>query len=101
FVEPAGYGLLQGTVTRRLLQAMQDRSFDVLLKEPFLHPASVTESDLEHLIDKLKQTNAIQRSYKVSDLYLNKALNALAVLDNNKAKHSLHDIATYIGKRRY
>src|SRR5699024_2530333 len=99
--KPVGHDLLQGNVTLPVLLAMQDRSFDVLLKEKFLHPASVTASDLEHHIDKLKQTNAIQRSYKVSDLYLNKALNALAVLDNNKAKHSLHDIATYIGKRRY
>src|SRR5699024_823209 len=99
--KPAGHDLLQGNVTLPVLFAMQDPSFHVSLKGTFCRPSSVTEKDLENLIDKLKQTDAIQRSYNISDLYLNKALEALEVLDSNQAKHSLQNIAAYIVNRHH
>lgn len=98
--KPAGNDLLQGNITLPVLFAMQDPSYKQTLKETFASPDNVTEADMAQLIKQLKNTDAIEKSYRVSDHYLNKALNALNSIENHKAKQTLLNIAKYIGKRR-
>ncbi|PAV29498.1 heptaprenyl diphosphate synthase component II [Virgibacillus profundi] len=98
--KPAGNDLLQGNLTVPVLYAMNDKSFNDLLKKTFQDPDNVSENDLTNLLNALKNTNGIEKSYKLSDLYLQKALKVLEGLPNNKAKYTLQDIAKYIGKRR-
>ncbi|MBP1969611.1 heptaprenyl diphosphate synthase [Virgibacillus natechei] len=98
--KPSGNDLLQGNVTLPVLYAMQDRSFNNLIRETFSNPENVVEEDMEAVLSGLQKTNAIERSYNLSDLYLQKALNALEEVPDQKAKQTLQDIAKYIGKRR-
>lgn len=98
--KPVGNDLLQGNVTLPILYAMEDPTFDALLQRTFREPDAVSEKDMEKLLQHLKGTDAIQRSYQLSDLYLQKALHSLEDLPDLKAKETLTDIAKYIGKRR-
>ncbi|ASK63338.1 heptaprenyl diphosphate synthase component II [Virgibacillus phasianinus] len=98
--KPAGNDLLQGNVTLPVLYAMKDPAFFSLLKNTFANSESVSREQMQQLIQVLKQTDAIERSYQLSDMYLEKALRILDKLPDHRAKQSLHGIATYIGKRR-
>lgn len=98
--KPAGNDLLQGNVTLPVLFAMRDKDFNDLLRDTFKNPEQVSEKDMAILLNRLKSTNAITESYKISDHYLNKALTALESIPNHKAKQTLQSIAKYIGKRR-
>ncbi|WP_100010795.1 heptaprenyl diphosphate synthase component II [Lentibacillus sediminis] len=98
--KPVGNDLLQGNVTLPILYAMEDPSFDALLRSTFREPDTVSERGMEKLLQQLQGTDAIQRSYQLSDLYLQKALHSLEDLPALKAKETLTDIAKYIGKRR-
>lgn len=97
--KPAGNDLLQGNVTLPVLFAMQDQSFKKRLKKTFSTPDSVSSKDFAELLDALKQTDAIEASYKVSNQYLDRALQALDTFPDSKAKLTLANIAKYIGKR--
>ncbi|GGB33497.1 heptaprenyl diphosphate synthase component II [Virgibacillus dakarensis] len=98
--KPVGNDLLQGNITLPVLLAMKDREFCRLLKNAFSNPDILSETHMHDLLAKLKETDAIQCSYELSDHYLEKALKIVEQLPNNKAKHMLKDIAKYIGKRR-
>ncbi|MEC5422462.1 heptaprenyl diphosphate synthase component II [Virgibacillus sp. C22-A2] len=98
--KPAGNDLLQGNITLPVLFAMDNRSFDQLVKNMFQNPEEIDENDIKKLLEKLRSTNAIEKSYKLSELYLQKALKALDDIPNSRAKLTLQDIAKYIGKRR-
>lgn len=98
--KPAGNDLLQGNVTLPVLYAMKDPAFNSLVRNTFNGSKPVTEEQMRQLIGSLKQTDAIERSYKVSDMYLKKALHTLGKLPEHRAKQSLNGIATYIGRRR-
>ncbi|WP_430785548.1 heptaprenyl diphosphate synthase component II [Virgibacillus flavescens] len=98
--KPAGNDLLQGNVTLPVLYAMQDPVFESLVKKTFSDSVPVTQHEMQQVIRKLKQTDAIEKSYKISDMYLDKALQALDRLPDNRARQSLNGIATYIGRRR-
>lgn len=97
--KPTGNDLLQGNVTLPILYGMNDQSFNDQLREVFIDPSSVEENDLTNLLASLEKTNAIEQSYDLSNLYLDKALNALNMLPDTSTKETLRDIATYIGKR--
>jgi heptaprenyl diphosphate synthase len=98
--KPAGNDLLQGNVTLPVLFAMEDPVFQKKLRETFEYPESVSKEELASLLAMLKETDAIERSYQISERYLEKAFHALRELPHNKAKITLEQIAKYIGKRR-
>jgi len=99
--KPAGNDLLQGNITLPVLYAMENKDFDRLLKDMFHDPTGeIKENDMRQLIIALKKTDAIERSYQLSNQYLQKALFTLESLPDFKAKQTLRDIAKYLGKRR-
>lgn len=98
--KPAGNDLLQGNITLPVLYAMEDNTFKQSLFEVFTKDSHVTTNEMKTLIQQLKRTDAIKKSYAVSDMYLSKALTALDELPSSRAKKTLQEIATYIGKRR-
>ncbi|MFD1849534.1 heptaprenyl diphosphate synthase component II [Oceanobacillus bengalensis] len=98
--KPAGNDLLQGNITLPVLYGMQVPAFNQLLKTTFQHPEHVTSAELSALIDELNNTNAIKKSYHLSNQYLQKGLSTLETLPNGKARKTLEDIAKFIGKRR-
>lgn len=98
--KPAGNDLLQGNITLPVLYGMQDEKFKQLLMDVFQNPEDVPEEEMSKVIEMLKSTDAIDRAYALSDLYLKKAIDTLEVLPNSRAKMSLETIARFIGKRK-
>lgn len=99
--KPTGSDLLQGHITLPVLFAMKNESFNILLRETFKNPDQVNDVDLTELLTDLRKTDAIEKSYHMSNQYLNKALQSLEILPNNQAKKTLQKIARLIGKRRF
>lgn len=97
--KPVGNDLLQGNITLPVLYAMRNPSFYRKLIDTFQKPEDVSKNVMEDLVMELKDTKAIEHSYKLSNLYLRKALFMLNDVPNGRAKKTLEDIAKFIGKR--
>lgn len=98
--KPTGNDLLQGNITLPVLYAMRDKNFNETLSQTFFENKDVTEQHMVKLLALLKETNAIEKSYELSDRYITRALQALSNLPSGEAKVSLQHIAHYIQKRR-
>lgn len=96
--KPAGSDLIQGNITLPVLYAMEDQK--IKNKIQTVHE-NMDHSELKSIIQMIKDSGAIERSVKMSDLYLDKALQVLNGLPENKAKKTLRDIAKFIGRRKY
>ncbi|WP_079709700.1 heptaprenyl diphosphate synthase component II [Paraliobacillus ryukyuensis] len=97
--KPAGSDLMQGNITLPVLIAMKDPNFYQQLQELFTNK-SITQDEIKPFIEQIKQSDAIEQSFEISNQYLQKAFHALDKLPNVKAKQTLKDIATYIGQRK-
>src|SRR5690625_3031319 len=98
--KPTGHDLQQGNITLQVLYAMKDTKFKNQLMETFQHPSTITADQIETLLSLLLKTNAIEQSYHVSSMYIQKALQSLKDFENKKAINSLITIAHLLGKRR-
>ncbi|WP_442594543.1 heptaprenyl diphosphate synthase component II [Neobacillus sp. D3-1R] len=96
--KPAGSDLVQGNITLPVLFAMEDEVIKNRLNN--VHEG-MDKSELEHCIQLIKSSGAIERSLKMSDQYLDKALEVLNELPDNRAKKTLKDIAKVIGRRKF
>jgi heptaprenyl diphosphate synthase len=95
--KPAGGDLLQGNITAPVLYAMDN---DEIRAEIETVNENISPEQIKKIITLIKQTDAIEKSIALSDLYLEKALGLLNELPGNRAKKALQDIAKYIGKRK-
>lgn len=96
--KPVGGDLLQGNVTLPVLYALKSPELKARL---MLVNSETTPEQIKPLIKELKKTDAIEQSFKVSEMYLNKAFRLLETLPKNRARTSLGQIAKYIGKRKF
>ncbi|MDQ0213696.1 heptaprenyl diphosphate synthase [Oikeobacillus pervagus] len=96
--KPAGDDLRQGNITLPVLYAMENKALRSKIIKVTEHS---TKNEMEEIIRLIKSTDAIERSHILSKKYLVKALNILEELPVNRAKKSLKDVATFIGKRKY
>jgi heptaprenyl diphosphate synthase len=96
--KPAGSDLIQGNITLPVLYAMENPELKNKIKT--VHE-NMDPTELIPIIQMIKDSGAIERSTKMSDLYLDKALQVLNELPENKAKKTLRDIAKFIGRRKY
>lgn len=99
--KPTGSDLEQGHITLPVFYAMKDPVFKDKVENLFEDKDNINQIQLSETIDYLKQTDAIENSYELSNRYLNKALNALESLPENKVKRTLEVIAQVIGKRKF
>lgn len=99
--KPTGSDLEQGHITLPVFYAMQDPVFKTKVERLFESKDNINQAELTEVIDYLKQTDAIEKSYDLSNRYLNKAMNALNRLPENKVKRTLEVIAQVIGKRKF
>ena len=63
--------------------------------------ADMSHEELRPILDKIKNSGAIEKSVEVSNRYLNKAFAILKELPDTKNTRYLYDIAEFIGKRNY
>jgi len=96
--KPAGGDLLQGNITAPALYAMENDQIRIEIEK--VHD-SMNPSEISKVISIIKNSGAIEKSVALSDLYLQKALAELEALPANRAKKTLHDIAKFIGKRKF
>jgi len=96
--KPAGSDLLQGNITAPALFAMGNP--DILSEIEKVHE-NMEPKEIGQIISLIKQSGAIEKSFALSDRYLDKALAVLEELPENKAKKTLRDIAKYIGRRKF
>jgi len=96
--KPAGSDLLQGNITLPVLLAMKQpqlRDHIVQVHE------NMSKESMAALIDLIKDSDVIEQSRNISNMYLQKALNILNELPQNRARKVLRDIALFIGKRKF
>jgi heptaprenyl diphosphate synthase len=96
--KPAGSDLIQGNITLPVLYAMSDSSIKQKIFE--VHE-DMDQSELSIIINMIKNSGAIERSFEMSDRYLDKALQILNELPENKANKTFRDLAKFIGRRKY
>jgi heptaprenyl diphosphate synthase len=96
--KPAGSDLIQGNITLPVLYAMNDSSIKQKILE--VHE-NMDQSELIIIINMIKNSGAIERSFEMSDRYLDKALQILNELPENKANKTFRDLAKFIGRRKY
>jgi heptaprenyl diphosphate synthase len=99
--KPTGSDLLQGNITLPVLCAMEDETFKQQLQSVFRNEEELKPDDIEEILVTIVNSDAIEKSYSLSNLYLQKANEALNKLPKNKAKKTLQMIANIIGKRKF
>jgi len=97
--KPVGSDLLQGNITLPVLYAIENAVFRDKVEQLF--EREYEQELINEIISDIKSSNAIERSFEMSDRYLQKAMSILEELPPNKAKKTLHQIAKYIGKRKF
>ncbi|MCJ2146199.1 heptaprenyl diphosphate synthase component II [Bacillus sp. B19-2] len=96
--KPVGSDLLQGNVTLPVLYARKSPELKARL---MLVNSETTPEQIKPVIEELKKTDAIEQSFRISEMYLNKAFELLETLPKNRARKALGQIAKYIGKRKF
>ncbi|CAG9623611.1 heptaprenyl diphosphate synthase component II [Sutcliffiella rhizosphaerae] len=96
--KPAGSDLLQGNITLPVLFAMENPVINSKIRQI---SEQSTPDDIQYLIKEIKESDAITRSFALSDRYLQKAFKELDKLPNGIAKKTFNNVAKYIGKRKY
>ncbi|WP_170007476.1 heptaprenyl diphosphate synthase component II [Bacillus fonticola] len=96
--KPAGSDLWQGNLTLPVLYALEHPTAKTQVKK--VHP-NITKEELTPIIAAIKGTDALDRSYELSQRYLKKAHACLDRLPNNRANKTFRNIANYIGKRKF
>lgn len=96
--KPAGGDLQQGNITLPVLYAMEDE----FLREKIINVNELTtRQEIEDILQLIKQSDAIERAFSISERYLQKALDIIQPLPRGQAKMALHGVAKYIGKRKF
>ena len=98
--KPAGSDLLQGNITLPILLAKNDPMIKPYI-DKVVAQQTLTEQDRHALLTLLRKSSAITEAKKVSDKYLQKALNEIEQLPKHPTKKKLRDIALFMGKRKF
>jgi heptaprenyl diphosphate synthase len=96
--KPAGSDLWQGNITLPILYAMED---PVLRADIEKVSEETSPEEMKIVISSILDSDAIERSHRVSRMYLDKALRDLESLPHNRVKKTLKNVANFIGKRKY
>lgn len=98
--KPVGSDLLNGHITLPTLYAMNNDQHIYKGVQAYFEQ-KVHQTNIESIIQCIKDSNAIEKSYEISQKYLAKAKEALEQLPNIEAKQYLMEVAQYLGKRRF
>ncbi|KSU63472.1 heptaprenyl diphosphate synthase [[Bacillus] enclensis] len=96
--KPAGSDLWQGNITLPVLYAMEDPALRSEIERVSENTSAET---MKKVIASILASDAIERSHRVSRMYLDKALEDLEYLPQNRVKKTLKNVANFIGKRKY
>lgn len=96
--KPVGEDLLQGNITLPALIAMKDPNVkeEIVKVNEYMAP-----DELHSVIELIKETDAIEKSMQISNLYLQKAHGVLKELPKNSTIKLLETMLRFIGKRNF
>lgn len=100
--KPPGSDMRQGNITLPVIYALQEAELrESLLREISLIRAAGTEADTSRAIDMILASPGIRRAEQLADRFIDKALEALEGLPENKSRAHLKEIALFVNKRSY
>jgi heptaprenyl diphosphate synthase len=97
--KPAGSDFIQGNFTLPVLLLKDDERM-----KPFIEKVmneTLTEEDRKALLQIVRKSDAINEAAKISNAYLQKALQEVEALSDNPMKKKLKDVALFMGKRKF
>lgn len=97
--KPAGSDLMQGNITLPVLLVKDNPDIRPLIDKAL--DGTMNEDERQAFLKKIRNSSAIEESYHISNLYLQKSLQEIDALPSNSVKKSLRDIALYMGKRKF
>jgi len=98
--KPVGGDIRQGIMTLPMIFALEDPLVQERLRI-LLAKVNKTEEEVSEAVTLIKQSNGIERSRKVVELYIEKAIKNLCELPEIPARNALIELAAFIGERRY
>ncbi|PTM58680.1 heptaprenyl diphosphate synthase component II [Desmospora activa] len=99
--KPAGSDLRQGNVTLPVIYLLHHGSQDDVRRIRDYLAARGEGVGIADVLERVRRSDGIAYANAVSRRYLDKALQCLEGLPPGEARHSLHIIAQFIGKRSY
>jgi heptaprenyl diphosphate synthase len=96
--KPVGSDLLQGNITLPVLLALENPTIKTEIEKV---SDKTKPNEIQPILKMILESDVVERSAKVSDLYLQKAFDILEELPKNRARSTLSSIAKYIGKRKF
>lgn len=98
--KPSGGDLKQGNVTLPTLYAMSIPTIKETIISSFKNQ-KISEQSLQHILESIRLSGAIEKSTTLSNLYLKKAQQELLQLPMCSSRDSLLHIANTLGKRKF
>ncbi|ANS74860.1 heptaprenyl diphosphate synthase [Paenibacillus yonginensis] len=100
--KPPGSDMRQGNITLPVLYALREEE----LREPLLQEIREIHKmdgrkDASDAIQMIRQSSGVATAEGLADRYIDKALDALSRLPENKARKNLQDIAHFVNRRTY
>lgn len=97
--KPAGSDLLLGNITLPVVYARDEANVSRLLAR--IEQGDTTEETRLELLTVLRKSEGLEKAKRLSNLYLEKAMNEMRSLPNSPAKRSLQNIALFMSKRKF
>ena len=98
--KPVGGDIRQGIITLPMIFALEDSPHAPKLQE-LLGRNSKSEDEVKEVVNLIKQSGGIEKSKKIVDLYIAKALKNLNELPEIPSKYALRELAQFVGERCY
>lgn len=97
----SGQDLSEGYLTLPSILALRDKSIYASISTQFAGQLTDQPVDFKPIVNQIKQTDAIETSYKVSQWYLNRALEELKQLPEQPEKQLFYQMIGYLSKRNH
>jgi len=98
--KPVGGDIRQGIITLPIIYSLKDSPGSERLKE-LIGKESKSEKEIEEAIELVKQSGGIEKSRRIVDLYIDKAVRCLFELPDILSREALVELAQFVGKRSY
>ncbi|AWB45012.1 heptaprenyl diphosphate synthase [Paenibacillus sp. CAA11] len=100
--KPPGSDMRQGNITLPVLYALQEPELRELLLYEIQEIHELDgRKDTSSAIEMIRHSQGIHKAEQLADRYIQKALDALKQLPENKARKNLQDIAHFVNRRTY
>lgn len=98
--KPVGGDIRQGIITLPIIFALKDSPDQERLKA-LIGKEIKTEDEVQEAVSLIKNSDGIEKSRQIVDLYINKATKSLNELPDIPAREALVELAKFVGDRRY